>query len=344
MTLSKPKSGGWAANELLTSSEMNLLQDELVKAVDGVDGGTYTLTAILVFAGFDVQFSSTARVLTGGSMIFDVGSSLAMSGTMTIAGTGIANMLGASTLNLAATSRITLTDDAKLQLNTDTAIELVGNAAVNVEAGCNVTFESSSLLDLKAGSLLLAQTSAEIRLDRSTALTVSGSTLTDFRLPLVPVNGDGSSGQAFEFTPPDGWIQRSTAGSAHGLVVPLRVSAGDVLDEITLSLNGSNLGFGAGHGATLPSVQVTLEVIRVGLAGGAIVVATLEGTAGSAAAYDATHTIVLSAMAHTVIATEAYYVRVLGEEGAGAVIDTTRILSIVGKIQLKSISAANQSL
>ncbi len=49
MTIADVKSGGWADHEVLTHGQMNLIRSELLKAVDGVGGGTYTLSAPLRF-------------------------------------------------------------------------------------------------------------------------------------------------------------------------------------------------------------------------------------------------------------------------------------------------------
>ena len=74
MTITDPKSGGWVANEKLTSPQMNLVRAGLLKALDGVDGGTYSLSTDLIFGGAgDVQIDNVLRILTGASLIVDVG-------------------------------------------------------------------------------------------------------------------------------------------------------------------------------------------------------------------------------------------------------------------------------
>lgn len=47
MTLQGPKPGGWALNEVLTSSQLTALQTALERAVDGVGGGTYNPSPVL---------------------------------------------------------------------------------------------------------------------------------------------------------------------------------------------------------------------------------------------------------------------------------------------------------
>ncbi|AUX31915.1 MULTISPECIES: hypothetical protein [Sorangium] len=49
MSFVKPNPPGWAAEEEITSTQMNSLQDQLVQAVDGVGGGSYA--ANLTFSG-----------------------------------------------------------------------------------------------------------------------------------------------------------------------------------------------------------------------------------------------------------------------------------------------------
>lgn len=71
MTLADVKPGGWADHEVLTHSQMNLIRSELLKAIDGSGGGTYTLAAPLVFAGDDVEFDNDVLVDSSGSLTVD---------------------------------------------------------------------------------------------------------------------------------------------------------------------------------------------------------------------------------------------------------------------------------
>jgi hypothetical protein len=58
MTLQGPKPGGWALNEVLTSSQLTALQSALERAVDGVGGGTYNPSPAL-------QLNNTKITLPG---------------------------------------------------------------------------------------------------------------------------------------------------------------------------------------------------------------------------------------------------------------------------------------
>lgn len=58
MTFSRAKSGGWVTGERLTSTQMNTLDTNMVKAVDGDAGGTYTPSAALSIT--DLECPTTA--------------------------------------------------------------------------------------------------------------------------------------------------------------------------------------------------------------------------------------------------------------------------------------------
>lgn len=62
MTFSKVKGPGWAVGEQLTSAQMNQLDTDHAKAVDGTGGGTYTLTAPLVLNGANVSVGQDLAV------------------------------------------------------------------------------------------------------------------------------------------------------------------------------------------------------------------------------------------------------------------------------------------
>jgi hypothetical protein len=67
MTLVNPKPLGWAFGEILTSSQMNSIATQLPYALDGLNGGTYTLTSPLAIGGSGVTVSAglTAPTVTG---------------------------------------------------------------------------------------------------------------------------------------------------------------------------------------------------------------------------------------------------------------------------------------
>lgn len=70
MTLTAAKVGGWAFGDLLTSDEVDHLQAELLKAIDAVNGGTYTLSAPLIFNG-TVEFNDDLVINASGELTID---------------------------------------------------------------------------------------------------------------------------------------------------------------------------------------------------------------------------------------------------------------------------------
>ena len=52
---------GWAFLEILTSTQMNQLDTNVSRAIDGLNGGTYALAVMLELAGAGVKFSTVAE-------------------------------------------------------------------------------------------------------------------------------------------------------------------------------------------------------------------------------------------------------------------------------------------
>lgn len=74
MTLTAAKVGGWSIGEILTSDQVDHMDAEIVKAVDGTDGGTYNPSANLIFGGAgEVRINNVLRILTGADFIVDSG-------------------------------------------------------------------------------------------------------------------------------------------------------------------------------------------------------------------------------------------------------------------------------
>jgi hypothetical protein len=71
VTLTAAKVGGWSIGELLTSDQVDHLQAQILKAVDGIDGGTYTLSAALIIAGDTVRIDEELYINAGAELISD---------------------------------------------------------------------------------------------------------------------------------------------------------------------------------------------------------------------------------------------------------------------------------
>lgn len=75
MTLTLAKAGGWSVGEILTSDQMDHIQSELIKAIDGVGGGAYNPSANITLGGAgELRIDNVLRVRTGGDLLTDAGS------------------------------------------------------------------------------------------------------------------------------------------------------------------------------------------------------------------------------------------------------------------------------
>lgn len=85
------KGAPFAPGEDLTSVEMNILNDEITHAVDGIGGGTYALTASLIFSSLSfglslgkLDFANNAAIGFGSGVT--IGGSPTWTGTITLVG------------------------------------------------------------------------------------------------------------------------------------------------------------------------------------------------------------------------------------------------------------------
>lgn len=91
MTLSLIKPGGWAFGDLLDEDQMNDLQDELIKAIDGVDGGSYTLGGVLTVGGANIHF--TGNVFVDDDLLLGTGGSTTVTAGHTVHIQAIENLV-----------------------------------------------------------------------------------------------------------------------------------------------------------------------------------------------------------------------------------------------------------
>lgn len=81
MTLTLAKAGGWSVGEILTSDQMDHIQSELIKAIDGVGGGAYNPSANVTIGGAaEWRFDNDVRFRTGSQLLTDSGSQSDFSG------------------------------------------------------------------------------------------------------------------------------------------------------------------------------------------------------------------------------------------------------------------------
>lgn len=118
MTLTKANVLGFGFNEKLTSDQVNHLQDELVKALDGAGGGTYAPTDPIIIGGDGLAVTTT----------FSAGSATV---------TGPLSVIGTSTLAVTEFTD-TVTVDVALVIGTGGVIDVDSGAITLAAAGFQV--------------------------------------------------------------------------------------------------------------------------------------------------------------------------------------------------------------
>ncbi len=337
MTLVAAKPGGWNLEDVLTSDEMNTLQEELLKAIDGVGGGTYTLSAPLVLDGETVTLSNV------GGATFTAGAVLALTegADMTVGEN--------STIALATGALLTIADGANITLSGD--MTLTGTGDIIVEDNALVTFQDGSGLDLEAGSTLNLQ--GNITMQATGTMSVAaGATITADTANAFRVD-DEDYILMFGLTPAfgnDGWARQSGASVARWMMTgvsgeylyfPIHAPAGDVLRSVVMSIDG---GIGAGHGGTEPGDPPAIQLVHIDLSGNVDVIAQRsDGTTGPA--YDNPHDVAIDNVAHALpghtwphtCTGQPLYVRVLAEGPTGGIANTTVVRSIAALATAKSL-------
>jgi len=314
VTLSDPKSGGWALNELLTSSQMNAIRTELLKAIDGVGGGTYALTAPLIFTGDDVRFDSDdIDIVSGGEL------SILSGGLLSVESGG--------------------------------AAQIESGGDLNVLSGGDATVLSGGTATVDSGGLLAMDGTQQVSSGAILQMLV-GSTLQLNDLGVVTINSDAVvqqwDGAAIFRT--IHWESISTAAGGYvqgdvalaGLVyLPCHLLDGDQLTQVRVRLDG---GFGAGHGGTRPDTLPTVELIRRNpeTGGGTSIAGPMTDPSASAAAYDVPHDVTLGSLTETGNG-NPYAVIITGETGPNSVASTLHICGVEFSITREALWGGDDS-
>jgi hypothetical protein len=305
---------------------LNALAAELLKAVDGVNGGSYTLAAPLTFLGADVHF--------GSDVDFQASASVSFAGPVDIAGIvnvndGRVDLNGTSELNVEGAAHI----------DVEGSIE-VTSGTVNVHSATGVTLVGGRINGQSGSSIIMAG-GALVRIEDSGELTIHDSA-EGFRLTLTPAFHDTIAPWK-ETTVGSGhacWVQNDVAAPRQiGFALP--IPPGDSVVDVYVRV------IGTGHGGVLPTSVPRIELFSVDIDGVVDVKATKDDPT-SGADYDTARYIILQAgvggvttgAMPQVAGADPLYVRVIGEYNiAGGTTLTVR--SVSGNIIARSYRAAN---
>jgi hypothetical protein len=370
MALTAANLGGWSLNEVLTSAQMNHLQNELLKAVDGVNGGTYTLASTLTFQGADVRIAADLEVISGGEINIQSGGALnvlaggvldfsgdlhiSSGGELIVESGGLVTFENGSDMFIDGTAVVDL--EGTIDVNAGGAIDInaggdlsVTSADLTINGGGQILLNGGGLLigatgfiqanggdiTLGSGSFLTAQAGAGVNVEDAEDITINDSP-EGFRTMLVPLGNVGGT-----------WVPRMTtelvweqvAAGLDRIAFPLAIPPGDDLIDVFVSLNGEN-----GHGG-LPGTMPEVRLVRAALDGTLTTLAVKVDPSGSTGVYEAPHFVVLqngsldSGAMPQLANLDPLYVVVTGENGANA-IGGLEIGSITGNITARSYRGA----
>lgn len=348
MTLAVINPGGWAPEEVLTSDQMNALQSELIKALDGIGGGSYTLTAPLIIGGSEVRFSTVLRLLAGGFFNVDAGGEISVTGVIDIEDGGQIDVKDGGRIDVRSGAGLHLDAGAECDIDTDVdlaatktlflhgTIDVLGTGSggaiiarngstITLDGTVNMTFNSE--LNLALGADIVCANGAQVQVYDSEDLLINNSSFA-FRLTLTPVYISSTGGvpdffASAGFSTPK-WVQHASGGL---IVFALPLKPGDQLTTLRVNLTGK---VGAvGHvGAPTGLPHVTLYSADIN--GDQTFIADADDPVATLPAYNSPHGITLSGGLLPFLVTDhALYIVVRGEQ-TGFEADKTAVLSIDG--------------
>lgn len=371
MTLAVINPGGWDPEEVLTSDQMNAMQAEMVKAIDGVRGGSYTLTADLVMDGGG-EWVLSVKVNILGDLVIESGAFLQVLGTIQLSGvetlTGTINVTGpGGTINVQEDGFIRVKSDGaidiesgaalgisgiasvfgQLDIKTGGRIDLEGTAHIDLAGTSHIDLAGTSRINLASGTKIIGSINAEVKVDDAGDLTIDSS-LVVFRVTLTPIQITATAGVPDFVTALAGkptWrMHNATAAGWIAFALPLHV--GDVITTLRLTLIGAGAGGGGGHSGDV-GTRPRFQLIEMALDGSETQIATFDDPVTAHASYDVSHTITLSAatpgaLLPRTVTDKLLFCRVRTEGGANAAADTTEITGIDGTLNANSFRAGSE--
>lgn len=227
MSLTAANPGGWSLNEVLTSAQMTHLQNELLKAIDGVNGGTYTLASPLQFAGADVRIAADLEVINGGEINIQNG------GALNVLAGGIIDFSG--DLHISSGGELVVENGGLITMQNGSDMFVDGTAVVAVEGtialdGGSLTLANNSQLDLG--------TSSDLNLGSACTLNLTSATMTVNSGAQVLLQGGGLLIQSTGFIQSNGG-DITLHSSGNGRLISQANCGIDVEDAEDLTINDS---------------------------------------------------------------------------------------------------------
>lgn len=301
---------GFIAGTIAAPQHINFLLDaigdQIVQAVDGVGGGTYTLGAALRFQGADVEINAGLEILAAGELNVQSG--------------GLVQVLSGGLIDVLSGGQIEISSGA--------SISVVSGGLIDVISGGTVEFNASG--DLKIDDVIdnwrLTLTPQSVQPDGGGAPSWTPR-----------FTGDVHAGVTA------GW-QQDDVSAPFSVAFPINLPVGDDILTINVSVNGSSTSGTGGHaskptGTDLPSAAL----VRVNAQGVAVVVARRFDHAADVTAYNTDHAIQLlngsldaGTLPHTVGSNDAYYIVLKGETGANAVASEYCVTAVSGTCVARS--------
>lgn len=346
MTITAVKAGGWDPEDVLTSDEMNAFQERLLKAIDGVDGGTYELQDDLVFDGTgvvvianDLRIDPAATLTLQGSLDVEDAATATVHGALVVADGGTVTLEDGSVQTVADGAQVRVDDGGDLRILDGGTVNLNDGAVIDLNSGAQQTVDFGASIDVagnvnvanggnvnlaNGAKIVLTASGAEIKLASMSSLKIDAQAFGGFHT-LTPVQR-----VAGEWDPYSGlaasWLDNVANGTA---VIPfaLALTPGDTLSTVVLSLRGQ-AGV-TGH-AALPATPVRVILSEIAFDGTVTSIDAANDGSASAAAFNAQHTITLSGglLPRVVVAGSRLIVTVRAEGGAGAEAGKTLLLGL----------------
>lgn len=359
MTLTLAKIGGWAFGDLVLHDELNHLQNELIKAIDGTGGGVYTLHDA------DLQLSTDAAK----KFILDLGAQLNAGKTFDVE--GVLSLASGAALNALAGSGISVSNGAFLSLlsgsnflaSTGSIMQTAGELDISAPGILKVlgvlqvrsggdfqmltgsTAEIAGGVTMQSGSLAVLQSGAGLSLDNGAALTIHN--LNDFIISDVGGFNVGSwtskltphfaeTGWFLSDSPTIHWWENSDTSAARRLQFDLPLKQGDEVTSIICEVNVQTF-----H-VSLPATKPVVTLFRVDSGGNRHNLASRADPSITLGAYETLHSFTIDAthvdsgsMPQTLNA-DRYYIEITGETGANAVNDALQLISLGGVSRQRS--------
>lgn len=166
--LTRASLAAWGATPAVLAAEFWSLDNQVYKAINGDEGGTWAPAAVITVGG-------SGLTVTGPSSLTNCSDITIDNGTFDMTGTGVITISDTVAVNLSNTATINLGSGTRINANSGSFIDIESGADLDVKSGGEIDIENGAQIIVNSGGAVVVQSGGAISVEGLSGLVLGAS-------------------------------------------------------------------------------------------------------------------------------------------------------------------------